>query len=398
MSDEFIPYYFTWTKQKGAHSFDVHHNKPFHFVRTDGKEIIDFSSISYQCSFGLKPQFIIDRIKKQLDVLPVASPKARFSSKLSVTQKLLDLMNFGEGKIFYTVSGSESIENALKMVRQYSGRKIVLSRKKSYHGASLGAVSVSGDWRNDISFKLDEGTIRIPEPEEDPNLEFTRKIIEMIGPHKIAAICLETVTGSNGIINPTVQWWKGIQDICNEFNISLILDEVICGFGRTGKPFGFHHLPFLKPDFVCMAKAISGGVIPFGAVWTSQKIADYFDEILLNCGLTNYAHPIGLAALDAVLEFICSEEFKRDYIELEKLFKNELTSLQTHPKVESVRQVGMLGAIDLKNSTYFIKDLTEVGIYLINQNNRLILSPAINMPKEYLQEGFHKIKQLLERS
>jgi len=393
---QIMPYYYTWTKQKGVHSFEVSHNKPFHFVKTDGQEILDFSSISYQCSFGLKPQFIIDRLKEQLDSLPVASPKAKFDIKMDASQRLLDLINLEEGKIFYTVSGSEAIENALKMVRQYSGCKIVLSRKKSYHGASLGAVSVSGDWRNDISYKLEEGTIRIPEPDEDPKLEFTRKIIEMIGPNKIAAICLETVTGSNGIIKATEDWWRGIQAICNEFNISLILDEVICGFGRTGKPFGFHHFPFLKPDFVCMAKAISGGVIPFGAVWTSEKIATYFNDILLNCGLTNYAHPMGLAALEAVLDFIQSKPFNDNYQKIEKLMSQELEKLSKHPKVEVTRQVGMLAAIDLKNSTYFIQDLINVGIYLINQNNRLIISPAINMPPDLISEGFAKIHKLLE--
>jgi taurine--2-oxoglutarate transaminase len=392
---EDLPYYLTWTKQKNASTFDVIGGDEFHWETADHGHIIDLSSISYQASFGLKPAFIIDRIKSQLDIMPIASSKARFHLKHENSERLLKLLGLHGGKMFFTVSGSEAIENALKMARQFNEKKIILSRKKSYHGASLGAVSISGDWRNEIPYKLEDGTVRIPEPEDDPDLSKTRAVIESLGANKICAICLETVTGSNGIIQPKNEWWQGIQALCDEFGILLILDEVVCGFGRIGKHFGFQSIPGIHPDFVCMAKAITGGMVPFGAVWTNSKIAAFYDNHLLNCGLTNYGHPVGLAAMTAVLDKIEDPSFYAHFSILENSLKNFLSTIKKHPRVTAVRQIGMLAAIDLDNMALPLKDLIAHNVYLINQTNRLILAPALTMPKELLENGLARVGDMI---
>ena len=274
------PFFFTWAKQTNPVKIEFESNGDHFFILKNGSSVFDLSSISFQASFGLSNETIKKAISKQLESFSVISPKAVFPLKTKASIKLLSLLEGNEvttqkGKIFYTLSGAESVENALKMARQIKKKKIILSRQKSYHGASLGALSVTGDWRNGPHQTVDEWTVRIPEPQEDPDLKKTEAIIQKVGPENIAAFCLETITGGNGVIIPPTSWWKGIQELCDQYKIFLILDEVICGFQRTGRYFGFHHYPFLKPQFICMAKGITGGYVPFGALWTNKEINDF---------------------------------------------------------------------------------------------------------------------------
>ena len=210
-------------------------------------------------------------------------------------RRLLALLNAGDGRIFYTVSGAEAVENALKMARLVTGRTKILARAHSYHGATLGALSVTGDWRGQEHFSVQDQTLRIPEPDTLDALQKTRVLIEQHDPKTFAAFCLETIVAFNGILAPPQEWWTGIQKLAEEFAIPLILDEVSCGFGRMGQDFAFQRYD-LKPDFVCMAKAISGGYVPLGALFVTEKIARFWDSKVLNCGLTSYAHPLALAA------------------------------------------------------------------------------------------------------
>ena len=172
-----FPFFMTWSKQKNASSFNITSNETYCFRTPEGKEILDMSSTSYQASFGLKNSEICQAISNQLKEMPVTSPKAIWPNKINTTKKLLIEMNLGEGKIFYTNSGSEAIENALKIARLVKKKNIVLSRRKSYHGATLGAVSITGDWRHDDPSTVDQWSAFIPEPDDDPNCEATEKII-----------------------------------------------------------------------------------------------------------------------------------------------------------------------------------------------------------------------------
>ncbi len=377
-----------------ANCFKIKGVDAFHYITEDDQAILDMVSTSYHLSFGLSPQIIIDRIKEQTDRFLAASPKAIFTEKESLANSLIDKIE-RPGKIFFTLSGAESIENALKMARFIKGKNKVLARKNSYHGATLGAISISGDWRNQAISTVDEWTVRIPEPENDPTLSQTRQIILDHGPENIAAICLETITGGNGVIIPSQMWYKGIQDLCDEFNIFLILDEVVCGLYRTGKAFGFHHYPFLKPDFICLAKALSGGMAPLGAVWTTPSIADFFDKHILPAGLTNYGHPLTLAAGIGTQNLINQQEFLPHLNQLISQFTGHLKLLEQLPQVSSIRNIGMIAnialTIDVEWSTFL-----KHGLYMITAPKNLIVAPALNMPFNDLQRGMKIISDIIQ--
>ena len=397
------PYFFTWAKQSSPTKIEFESNEDHFFVLKDGKKVYDLSSISFQASFGLDNKKIKEAIKNQLDSFSVVSPKAVFPLKEMATFKLLahldgykNQVNALEGKVFYTLSGAESVENALKMARQIKKKNVVLCRQRSYHGASLGALSVTGDWRNEPHQTVDEWTARIPEPHDDPDLTQTEAIIKDVGPENIAAFCLETITGGNGVIIPPEKWWQGIQRLCDQYNIFLILDEVICGFKRTGRRFGFHNYPFLKPHFICMAKGITGGYIPFGAVWANRDIVEFYNENILSCGLTSYAHPLGLAAMDVICDIMGDGKFIENTVQLKKIMKGQLLKWEGLPNVKEIRTIGLLAAIDFTSDvTLDFNYFLERGIHLVVQPQTLVLSPALNFNKTDLQTALETLDKAL---
>jgi taurine--2-oxoglutarate transaminase len=323
----------------------------------------------------------------------MSSPKGIYPHKNKTTLELLQYMEKEDGKIFYTTSGAESVENALKIARDITKKKIILARKNSYHGATLGALSVTGDWRNPAHLTPTDWVVRIPEPYESDALKNTREAIIKTGPENIAAMILETITGGNGVYAGTKEWWLGIRDLCTEFKILLIMDEVVCGFGRTGLPFGYMHYG-VEADLICLAKGITGGMVPFGAVWTTSKIAEYYEENVLCCGLTNYAHPLGLAAMRGVLEIVHDKNFQDNLKRIETIFKSELLKLKSLSIVKDVRVHGLLAA----NKGIEGKKFFQKGLYLVAQANRIILAPPLIMTEPILRKGMDKIYEVLKES
>lgn len=380
------PFYITWSKQKNALTYQLDSVEEHHLV-SDNKKILDLSSISYQASFGLKPKFISDAVKAQADNFSIVAPKAIFDLKVKTTNKLIDLINLDGGKIFYTVSGAESVENALKIARLYKGKNTILARKPSYHGGTLGAISVTGDWRNQNVPTLDQWTLRIPEPHEDPDLSITEKLIK--DNSDIAGIILETIPGNNGILIPPTDWIQGLQKLANKYDVLFILDEVICGFYRLGTAFGYQKLG-LNPDIITLAKGITGGVVPFGAIWTNDKIHSHFNDIVLSCGLTSYAHPLGLAALDAVINYTKDKTFQDNLDLFLSEFNRDIASLK-----QNTRVIGALAAIDIQNAPSF-KTFWDAGLSVIAQNDRIILAPHLNLPLPLWKESFSKLEKILE--
>lgn len=391
------PYFTTWIKQnQTAELFSIRGMEgPYIITESEGM-LADLTSVSYQASFGQHHPHIAQKIKEQTDRFCVAHPKAEFELKTLATQRLLHYLALkDQGRIFYTLSGAESVENALKMARQLTGKKIVLARRRSYHGATLGALSVTGDWRNPLHATVEEWTVRIPEPEDDPQLKETRRIIESVGPENICGFCLESITGGNGVIIPSREWWSGIQSLCDEFQLELIVDEVICGFHRTGTPLGLSHYP-IRPDYICLAKAITGGMVPFGALWVKESKAQrYDDELILSLGLTSYAHPLGLAAMTGVLDLLESPEFLDHLQKLSELFSRRLEPLRSLKIVQEIRSIGLLAAIDLKGEITQAQ-LHQSGLHAIIQKGRLILAPAFTYSQEQLDEHLEALTHLLE--
>ncbi len=392
------PFYYTWNHQPAADVFLVERAEQDEFVLQDGRRVYDFISTSFQANFGHNHPVIREAIHRQLDVMPIASPKASFELKQRVSVRFSELIGLVGGKVFYTVSGSEAVENALKMARQMTGRTKILARKKSYHGASLGALSVTGDWRNEPHFTLDEHTVRIPEPFDDPLLETTRQIISCAGPDQIAALIVETISGTNGVAIPSREWFDGIVALCREHGILLILDEILCGFGRTGPPFALQEYN-LQPDFVCTAKGITGGYIPFGAVWTGPRVVEYYDTEKMSCGLTAYAHPLGLAALDGVLDLMSDPAFQENKMALERQFGQTMREIRAWPFVGEVRCRGLLAAIDLLDRPApNWQTMFEGGLHAFSNENTVILSPPLISTPARLAEALDVLKRLLHEA
>lgn len=388
------PFFFTWVKQNNPLRFSVSSVDGVKLITESGHELIDMSSISYQANFGHNNQTIIKHIKNQLDTIPMCAPRGMFNGKSETTKELLRYMDKKEGKIFYTTGGAETVENALKIARDITKKKIVLARQTSYHGATLGALAATGDWRNAAHAIPENWVVRFPEPSAPDAIEKTREIILKTGPEKIAAFIIETITGGNGVYEGDQDWWDGISALSKEFGILLILDEVICGFGRTGLPFGYMHYN-IKPDIICLAKGITGGMIPFGAVWTSEPIHTYYMSHTLACGLTNYAHPLGVAALTGVLEICQDFEFQKHLESISKVFESELESLRSMKEVENIRFKGMLAGIDLTVDIEW-KRFFDNGIHLATQNKRIVLAPPLIISEKELVEGMKRFKNALQ--
>lgn len=391
-----LPYYISWSKQKDATVFSIESVSGVKIKTSDGLTLTDMTSISYQAHFGHNHPVLIKNIKNQLDLIPMASPKGIYPGKNETTQELLNYMEKPEGKIFYTSGGSETIENALKIARDITKKKIVLARKTSYHGATMGSLAATGDWRNAGHQLPENWVVRIPEPDEIDAIIKTRRIVKDVGPQNIAAIIIETITGGNGVYYGTQEWWDGISTICRESNIMLIMDEVVCGFERTGKAFGYMHYD-VSPDMICLAKGITGGMIPFGALWTNEKIANYYEENILSCGLTNYAHPLGMAALKGVLEIVKDKFFQKNLKLCEELFKQRLNEISNLKNVKEVRVKGMLAAVELSAPIPW-SQFYQKGLYLVSQPTRIILAPPLIINETELSEAMNNVYAVIKEN
>lgn len=398
-------YFVTWSRQDHPLGIDFLGGRNHQIFTAEGRVLFDFSSTSYQNSLGHNPPQILLPLQQALtralsvdigpDSIVTSGPKFDFPLKENVSAKLLGLLE-KKGKIFYTTSGAESVENALKMARQQRGQNVVMACEKGYHGATLGALSVTGDWRNRAHATVDDWTLRFPHPCEDPNGEKLTEIFLNFGPSKIAALIIETITGGNGVYCPPVSWYQALQKLKDQYGLIIILDEIVCGFYRCQKAFGLHHFP-IAPDLICLAKNITGGVIPFGALWASEEMAAYYQGHILSQGLTHYAHPLGLLALDAVIDCVVAEEFQQHLRALEKIFADQLRDLQTLPAVLETRWMGLLGAIELL-SPIKMEQLLAEGLYINVIGSNLILAPALTTPTDDLVAAFQKLKVILSNA
>ena len=388
-------YYYSWTAQKSTVDFGVESAKHDEFILKGGRPIYDFICTSFQANFGHTHPLIVERMIKQFRSMPIASPKSTFDLKQTVSERLNEILGLGAGKLFYTVSGAESVENALKIARQITGRPIVLARRNSYHGASLGALSVTGDWRNGPHLTFDQGTVRIPDHEGSDSLDEIEATIDQVGSNQIAAVILETIGGTNGMSVPPKQWLKGIEALCQRDGLMLILDEVLVGFGRCGSAFAFHDYGVI-PDMVCMSKGITGGYVPFGALWTSPKIAKHYDDEVLCCGLTNYGHPVGLAATDAVLDILSDHDFIASKSKLESVFAEALQPLTQRSDVEEVRTRGLMAAIFFNRPAPSWQAGFDAGLHLFSKNNFVILAPPFISTPDRLLSAVSTFRTLLD--
>ena len=294
----------SWSKQGALDPIPVEKAEGIYFYDYDGNRYTDMSSQLVNMNLGYGNPDIAEAIRKQVDQYCFIGPSYGSESRVTLAKMIVDLLPDTFGKVFFTNAGADANENAIKIARMYTGRKKVFSRYRSYHGSSFGAGNLTGEPRR---YPLEPGIpgfVKFFDPyiyrepiafasEEEAANYYVAKLREQIiyeGPDQVAAIVLETITGSNGIIIPPKGYLPGVRKICDEFGIVMICDEVMAGWGRTGKMFAFENFDVV-PDLVTFAKGVTCGYVQLGGVAVSSKIASYFDDHVLSCGLTYSGHP-----------------------------------------------------------------------------------------------------------
>lgn len=361
MSD--YPFFFTWTAQSGAKPFELTGGEGAWFFTADGSRWLDLGALSYQVNAGHGQKRIVEAIKRQADQLCLSAPNAVYPAKLEVAQRLLAMAGpgFEKGKVFFTLGGAEANENAIKIARQVTGRLKLISRYRSYHGASMGALALTGDWRRPAAEPALAGVIHVQDCYCD-RCPFGQRVetckrecatnisstMELEGQRSIGAVFLEPVPGANGVLVPPPEYWPIVRAACDAQGALLVADEVLCGFGRTGKPFGFQHWD-VQPDLITVAKGLASGYATIGAVIVSEKIAKVFDDTVLACGLTYYAHPLACAAALETMKLYEDDKLYEHAAALGPVLRRELDACAARVKPRSfVRSLGLLGVIELE--------------------------------------------------
>jgi taurine--2-oxoglutarate transaminase len=352
--------YGTWRYQKGWKPLHVVDAQDCHFVDASGKKYLDFSSQLMCVTLGYKNKAVIKAIEEQANKLAYIAPGFATDARAQLSTLLLEVLPKGLEKFFFTTSGTEAVEAAIKIARLYTGKYKIIARYSSYHGSTAAAISATGDprrWAIEPAGKID-GVIFGPEcncyrcplghhyPEcENACANYLEHMIR--NEHNVAAVIVEPVVGTNGVLLPTKEYLPRLRKICDDNKVLLIADEVMSGWGRTGAWFAVDHWD-VKPDILTTAKGITTAYIPLGLTATTMKIADYFNDHYFALGHTYEAHPLTLApAIAAINEFRRLNLIERSQ-EMGKYMQQRLLELKDrHKCIGDVRGLGLFWAVEL---------------------------------------------------
>ena len=351
----------SWSKQKAIDPIAVKQAKGIYFWDYEGNRYTDMSSQLVNSNLGFGNRDIIEAIKEQSEKYCFISPAYGAEPRAKLAEMIINLMPDTFGKVFFTNAGADANENAIKIARMYTGRKKVMSRYRSYHGSSFGAGNLTGEPRR---YPLEPGIpgfVKFFDPyiyreairfssEEEATKFYLAKLEEQInyeGPDQIAAIEMETITGSNGVIIPPKGYLPGVRALCDKYGIVMICDEVMAGWGRTGKMFAFENFD-VKPDLVSFAKGVTCGYVQLGGVAVSSKIAAYFDDHLLSCGLTYSGHPLACAAGVACVNYYSKANILDNVNKVGKLLAQIEDDMKAkHKCVGDARHIGLFSCLEL---------------------------------------------------
>jgi taurine--2-oxoglutarate transaminase len=407
--------FFSWSVQGAVNPIPVVRSEGVYFWDADGKRYIDFSSQLMNMNIGHQHPKVVRAIQEQAAQLCFVHPGLATEARGRLGKKISEVAPGDLNKTFFCLGGAEANENAIKIARLYTGRHKILSRYRSYHGATHGAMALTGDYRRlpveptmpgAVHF-LDPYCYRCPfgwtrETCHRECISHVEEIIQYEGPEHIAAIIMEGVTGSNGLIVPPDDYWPRIREICNKYGILLISDEVMSGWGRTGKWFAVDNWDVV-PDIITTAKGLTSGYVPLGAVIVSDAIAEYFEDKMLWCGLTYSGHPLACAAGIATLEVYEEDKLIENAAGLGKHLGERLELMKsTHPSVGDVRYIGLFSALEIvknKETKEPIDPLTEVAKYLKDHSlftfvfhNLLFVVPPLCITQAQLDDGLEIIE------
>ncbi len=420
--------FYPWSRQADLSPAEVVQASGCTLTLKDGRELFDFSSQLICVNAGHGQQEILDGIRAQLDRFVYVAPSFATGPKLDLARMVAERSPGDLDKVFFTNGGADAIENAVKMARRLTGRHKVLTRYRSYHGGTYGALSLSGDPRHHASgvgipgvvHVLDPYCYRCPFALEYPSCglqcaSHVEHIVALEGPENVAAILMEPITGTNGVIIPPPDYYKRIRELCDRHGILLIIDEVMTGFGRTGKWFAIEHFGVV-PDLLVMAKGLTSAYAPLGAVAVRAPHAARLDELVLDNGLTYSGHPLACAAGVATLEFYERHQLIERAAGMEAYWLGKLEELkERHPCVGDVRGRGLFGVLELTSdrasraelvpwnaqgeanapANAIKKKLMEAGLFTLLRWSFLFLAPPLTVTEAELDDAFAKLDEVL---
>lgn len=330
----------------------------------DGKRFLDWNSQAMSVHIGHGNAHVIAAVQRQIAELAYVYAGTATEVRARLGEKLAHMMPGHLNQTFFTLGGGEANENAVRAARGVTGRHKVMVRYRSYHGAGALAINMTGDHRRWANEPGPPGIVRVMDPQpysysfgSTPeqmaanNLQYLEEIVMYEGGHTIAAFVLETMTGTNGVLPPPPGYLKGVRELCDRHGILLICDEVMTGFGRTGKLFAFEHGDIV-PDMVTMAKGLTSSYLPLGGVGISDAVADHYKKNVFYGGHTYNSHPTCLAAALANLEVLEREGLVENAQRLEPVMREEMARLKAkHPSMKEGRAIGLFGMIDLQKTS-----------------------------------------------
>ena len=408
----------TWTIQAQWNAPTIVGGDGAWFSDDHGHRYLDLSSMAECCNLGHQHPKVVAAIKAQADRMCYVQPGWGAPPRTELAQRLIEKAGFNGGKVFFSLAGADANENAVKFARWFTGKSKIITRYRSYHGASHLTLALGGDnrawhtptgfdgivhalppycYRCPLGLKYDACHIRCADHIAD--------MIEYVGPDNVAAVMLEPHAGTNGIVAPP-EYWPKVREICNRYNVLLIADEVMSGFGRVGEWFAWQRYGIENaPDLMTLAKGLTGAHVPLGAVVVNQRVADYFETHLLDSGLTYSGHPIACAAGAAAIDAYEEENLIQRARDLGEWMLAELRDMQNRlPIIGDVRGQGLFAIVELAQLSWpqtlpelktLVSEGRKRGVSFAVRGNLIVLSPPLVIEQADLAHGLDVMEELL---
>jgi taurine--2-oxoglutarate transaminase len=413
---------FEWSAQSAVDPIPVARAKGIYFWTPEGKRFIDFNSQLMCVNIGHGDERVIRAINEQAATLPYANPFMATDVRARLGVKLAEITPGDIDAFFFTNGGAEANENAIRIARMFTGRHKIAARYRSYHGGTAGSLTLTGDPRRWAAEPGIPGVFRIPDfyhgiqqrsDTTEDVLGLTEEILELEGPQTVAAIIIEPVVGTNGILIPPDGYMQGLRKLCDKYGILLIADEVMAGFGRTGEWFSVDHWKVV-PDLISMAKGLTSAYVQLGAVGMRRHIADHFEKNVFYGGLTYNSHPLACAAALATIAVYEEDRLIENARSMGAVMRGLLEDLQSrHPSVGATRSIGLFGIVELVrnpetlepmapfNGTSpemqaFSKFFRQEGLYTFVRWNTFFTNPPLCITEAEMREAFAIIDKGLE--
>jgi taurine--2-oxoglutarate transaminase len=416
---------YTWAAGDTVDPIPVTRAEGVYFWDAHGKRYLDFNSQLMSVLIGHSHPKVVQAMKEAAEDLIYVYPGTATEARARFAKLLAEITPDPINSFFFTLGGAEANENAIRTARLYTGRQKIVSRYRSYHGGTNLTMQLTGDPRRWANEPGGPGFVKVmdPEPytysfgatEEEKtakNLEYLEEVFMYEDPKSIAAMIVEPVTGTNGVLPPPKGYLEGVRELTRKHGILLICDEVMAGFGRTGKMFSYMHAN-IEPDIVTMAKGLTSSYVPLGAMGVSDAIHEHFQKHTYWGGLTYNSHPFCLRVGEAVVRTMLEEKMVENAARLESVMKAEMAALkEKHPSFGAGRALGLFGIIEVRKNSKgepmapyngnseamqkLAKFFRDEGLFTFVRWHTFMCNPPLVIDEAQLKEGFAIIDRGLE--